>query len=314
MKVLLTGASSFSGSWFAHTLAAKGHEVTVTFTRGEDSYQGLRGQRIQRLKRACNLVWNTAFGDERFLDLIQANRFDVVCAHGAYVQDYRSEEFAVGVALQSNTNNLPKVLRSAKDRGLVKLVLTGSVFEAEEGSGESPLRAFSPYGLSKTLTAQTFGFWCNRLAVPLAKFVTPNPFGPYEEQRFTHYLMSTWYRGGTASVKTPDYVRDNIHVSLLALAYADFAVRRPLADFEKLGPSGYVESQAEFALRFAREMQPRLQLPCRLELSTQTDFSEPLTRINTDQPNAAALGWSEAAAWDELATYYKGVFGSVLPK
>ena len=61
-------------------------------------------------------------------------------------------------------------------------------------------------------------------------------------------------------------------------------------------------------------MQPRLQLPCRVELSTQTDFSEPVTRINTDHLNAAALGWNEAAAWDELASYYKGILGSVLAK
>ena len=314
MKVLFTGASSFTGSWFAQTLASKGHEVIITFTRAENSYQGMRAQRIERLKHSCDLIWNAAFGDERFLDLIAANRFDAVCVHGAYVQDYRSEEFPVGVALQSNTNNLPQVLRSAKERGLTKLVLTGSVFEAEEGSGETPLRAFSPYGLSKTLTAQTFRFWCNRLTVPLAKFVIPNPFGPYEEQRFTHYLAATWCKGGIAGVKTPDYVRDNIHVSLLALAYADFAARRPSLEFEKLGPSGYVESQGDFALRFAREMGPRLQLPCRVELSTQTDFSEPVTRINTDHPNAAALGWNEAAAWDELASYYKGILGSALAK
>jgi hypothetical protein len=39
-----------------------------------------------------------------------------------------------------------------------KIVLTGSVFEADEGLGESPLRAFSPYGLSKTVTGQIFPF------------------------------------------------------------------------------------------------------------------------------------------------------------
>jgi len=101
---------------------------------------------------------------------------------------------------------------------------------------------------------------------------------------------------------------------LLALAYADFTARRPLLNFEKLGPSGYVEPQGEFALRFAREMEARFRLPCRLELSTQTDFPEPVTRINTDHPNAVALGWSEVAAWDELASYYKRIFGSAPPK
>jgi UDP-glucose 4-epimerase len=313
MKVLFSGASSFSGYWFAHTLANKGHEITITCTRDEGTYQELRGRRLDRLKDSCKIVWGTSFGDNRFLALINSQRFDVICAHGAYVHDYRSEQFPVDVALASNTHRLPAVLESAKDRGIAKLVLTGSVFEADEGLGETPLRAFSPYGLSKTLTAQAFRFWCDRLGVPLAKFVIPNPFGPYEEPRFTHYLISTWAKGNVAGVKTPAYVRDNIHVSLLALAYAEFVARTPANAFEKLGPSGYVESQGAFAARFAREMQARTKLSCGLELSTQTDFSEPTTRINPDRPNWAALGWDESAAWDELASYYRGILGFQSP-
>ncbi|HMD75517.1 MAG TPA: NAD(P)-dependent oxidoreductase [Steroidobacteraceae bacterium] len=312
MKVLFSGASSFSGYWFAHTLASKGHEVTITCTRDAGDYQELRGRRLDRLK-SCNTVWSTSFGDDRFLALINAKRFDVICAHGAYVRDYRSEDFPVDVALASNTHRLPIVLKNAKDRGVKKVVLTGSVFEADEGLGENPLRAFSPYGLSKTLTAQAFRFWCDRLSVPLAKFVIPNPFGPYEEQRFTHYLMSTWANGKVAGVKTPAYVRDNIHISLLALAYADFVARTPFGAFEKLGPSGYVESQGAFAARFAREMQARTKLVCGLDLSTQTEFSEPITRINPDRPNSAALGWDESAAWDELASYYGSILGFQSP-
>ena len=101
MKVLLTGASSFSGSWFARALASKGHDVTITCTRGEDGYSDLRAQRIDRLKNSCTIVWNTAFGDDRFVDLIAANRFDVLCVHGAYVHDYRSEEFPIDIAVTS---------------------------------------------------------------------------------------------------------------------------------------------------------------------------------------------------------------------
>jgi UDP-glucose 4-epimerase len=134
------------------------------------------------------------------------------------------------------------------------------------GFGGGSAEGVSLYGSSKTLTAQTFRFWCDRLDVPLAKFVIPNPFGPSEEPRFTHYLMATWDKGGVAGVKTPAYVRDNIHVSLLALAYADFVARTPAAAVEKLGPSGYVESQGAFAFRFAREMESRMQLLMAVEI------------------------------------------------
>ena len=109
-----------------------------------------------------------------------------------------------------------------KDRGCGGLVLTGRVFEANEGAGSAPLRAFSPYGLSKGLTAAAAQFYADREGFTFEKFVIPNPFGPYEEPRFTAYLMKTRVAGETAGVQTPRDVRDNIHVSLLAKAYAAF--------------------------------------------------------------------------------------------
>ena len=48
-------------------------------------------------------------------------------------------------------------------------------------------------------------------------------------------------------------------------------------------------------------MKERLSLPCEFVLKPQTEFAEPRVRINTDVPDATALGWSENAAWDELA-------------
>ena len=118
--------------------------------------------------------------------------------------------------------------------------------------------------------------------------------------------MKNWFAGATPAVSTPMYVRDNIHVSLLAKVYADFVQSvSATAGFRKINPSGYVESQGSFALRFAREMQLRLRLACELEMKTQTDFSEPRTRINTDVPDTAALKWDEKAAWDAIADYYR---------
>ena len=40
MKVLLTGASSFTGYWFAKTLHSKGHEVVAPLRAPKDSYTG----------------------------------------------------------------------------------------------------------------------------------------------------------------------------------------------------------------------------------------------------------------------------------
>ena len=184
-----------------------------------------------------------------------------------------------------------------------KIVVTGSIFENDEGTGSGDRVAFSPYGLSKGLTWQMFRYYAQSRQISLGKFVIPNPFGPYEEPRFTHYLIKSWFAGAKPSINTPAYVRDNIHVSLLAKAYVRFA--ETLVDgICRINPSGYIELQGSFAYRFAREMKTRLGLRCEFMLNAQSDFAEPLIRVNTDPPDAKALNWDENAAWDELADYY----------
>ncbi len=107
----------------------------------------------------------------------------------------------------------------------------------------------------------------------------------------------------------PAYVRDNIHASLLSLAYADFAGKLTVeAGMQKTNPSGYPESQGAFVRRFAQEMGKRLNIPCEVDLQKQVEFPEPKVRINTDLLNVDALGWNEAKAWDELATYYQRTY------
>ena len=209
-------------------------------------------------------------------------------------------------ALLNNTMNLRAVMTALKERGAKGVMLTGSVFENDEGLGTQPLRAFSPYGLSKGLTWQVFRYYCGDVGLPLGKFVIPNPFGPLEETRFTAYLMKAWKEGKPASVKTPDYVRDNIHADLLAAVSCQFA-ERVAAGAEpecKLNPSGYSESQGAFALRLAREAKSRTPWTCEVQLAAQTEFTEPLNRTNQQPASPLVPGWSETAAWDQFVSFY----------
>ena len=50
MKVLFTGASSFSGFWFVQALAKYGHEVVAVFQRQAHDYEGLRAHRVSAWK------------------------------------------------------------------------------------------------------------------------------------------------------------------------------------------------------------------------------------------------------------------------
>jgi hypothetical protein len=98
--------------------------------------------------------------------------------------------------------------------------------------------------------------------------------------------MKTWLASDTARVQTPRYVRDTIHVSLLAKAYAAFVGGDPApGTVQRLNPSGYPESRGGFAGRVRREAVARLGRSCMLELTGQTDFLD-----------GGALRWSEVRA------------------
>ena len=138
----------------------------------------------------------------------------------------------------------------------------------------------------------------------------PNPFGPYEELRFTTFLIKQWFEGKSAHVSAPNYIRDNVPVDLLALAYGRFA--EALTDnpgFEKSNPSFYAGLQGEFTQRFAEEMKARLKMPCDFTLGEQEEFPEPRIRTNTDLIDAVNLGWNESIFWDQLANYYQKTHG-----
>ena len=317
MKILFTGASSFTGFWFVRLLAEAGHEVRATFTRSSVSDYadgGVRQARVEMLQSLCEPVWGCGFGDEAFMAELQRG-CDVLCHHAADVTDYKSPDFDAAAAVGNNTRNGRLVLRALAEQG-GKLLLTNSVFAGGRGAGSTDalgkLPHFSPYGLSKAMTAHYFAYQADALAVPLGELVIPNPFGPYEEPRFTNYLVKTWFAGKIAGCNTPAYVRDNIHVELLARVYRQCAetLHADPASVCVVGHCGLIESQGAFAERFAAEMRPRLSLPCELELANQTEFTEPRIRINTDTPDAAALGFDEARAWDAVAEFYAGVYAA----
>ncbi len=310
MKIHFTGASSFTGYWFAKQLASAGPEVFVVFRRQFKDYtDDLRRKRIEGLSDICRPIYEVSFGDDRFLRLIEDGKWDLLCHHAAEAANYKSPDFDVAAAVEGNTHRLPVVLDLLKGGGCTNVVLTGSVFENDEGAGSKALEAFSPYGLSKGLTWQMFRYYVQSRQMSLGKFVIPNPFGPYEEPRFTHYLMKNWFAEAIPAVNTPAYVRDNIHVSLLAKAYARFATTLAFG-ITRINPSGYIESQGSFTHRLATAMRNRLRLKCEFALKSQSDFSEPRVRINTDVVDTTALNWSEEIAWDEFAQYYRQLLGS----
>src|SRR5262249_9516191 len=150
--------------------------VVATFRKRPEQYPGeVRCQRAALALEACKGVFGCSFGDAAFLELA-AKGCDVLCHHGADVTNYKSPAFDALGALQNNARNVGGVMDALRAAGGARILLTGSVFENDEGAGSEGLPAFSPYGLSKGLTYQVFRYYAGRSGLTLGKFVIPNPF------------------------------------------------------------------------------------------------------------------------------------------
>ncbi|MGF1452182.1 MAG: NAD-dependent epimerase/dehydratase family protein, partial [Opitutales bacterium] len=225
---------------------------------------------------------------------------------GAQVGDHKRPDFPVLEALAANTHGLEALLAAAAEQATTPPILaTGSYFEQDEAAGPPNRPAFSPYALSKGLTWQYYRYFAARAGIRLAKFIVANPFGPWEKGGFTSFLARSWLNGETPLVKTPDYIRDNVPVNLMAACYAWQAEQLATGQGpDHLAPSCYAGTQGDFGYRFAKEMGTRLGVPCQLETQPQTDYSEPQIRLNTDPAKTLIPSWSETNFWDELAEWY----------
>lgn len=287
-------------------LVEAGHQPLATFQRAREEYQGLRAERVKMVESLCETCFCASTGSKRLVEAVDTrSHWDLWCHHGAYVQDYKSEAFDPISALASNSAGLHALIPQLKDRGCRHVLLTGSLFAMRQGMGSDPQRAMSPYGLSKGMTLDLFAYYLARAEMVLGHFVIANPFGAFEEERLTRFLAREWLAGRVPTVQKPDYVRDYMPVDLLAQLYVWFAKRCVQATTAlSYAPQGYIGTQRDFVHRFAKQLMPRFNRPCEVEYAKQTDYSEPLVRINCTPYDPKSVLWNEEAFWNELARWY----------
>ncbi|MEC7986722.1 MAG: NAD(P)-dependent oxidoreductase [Myxococcota bacterium] len=293
LKILLSGASSFSGFHILQSLSQAGHEVWATLQSPTSSYRDLKKRRIQSLPSNIRIVENTPFGSTGFLNLLE-EEFDIYGHHGAWTQNYRSIDYELHRAFENNTHNI-KAVMECLSRTQTHVVISSSIFE---GNAQTP--PFSPHGLVKSITTQAFFLYAQLYDVPISRLVIPNPFGPLDNAKIIAYLCKEWFAGRVPIVQTPQYIRDNIPVDLLALSYR-YWIEQPRSFQSSFHPSGYQSSMGEFAKRVAKELAPRLQIDCPIQFAVQTRFEQPKTLINNISAHMLCPQWSEERFWDLFA-------------
>jgi nucleoside-diphosphate-sugar epimerase len=304
-RLLLTGASSFTGMWIAEALASAGFEVAAPLLRQRADYDAERLARIARVEAVADVIFGCPFNSDGFLELVRGGGFAALAHHAADVTGYRDPGFDAWAATGRNLAGAPTALRAAAKAGARIVLVTGTVFEAGEGDCPQEPLAVTPYGLSKTLTNIAFKHQAAWEGLRFGRFVIPSPYGPFEQQRsFPAYLFRSWFAGETPVVRTPLYLRDHLPAPQLARAYAlhlasllgDAAAR------EVARPSGWIATQGDFARKVAQEAARRLGRDCPVDFADQTEFVEPLRRVNHDP--APLHGWDEAGFWDRYVEWY----------
>jgi hypothetical protein len=212
----------------------------------------VRRKRVKGIEDVSDVVPECCFGSNQMIDRIEAeSQWDVFCHHAAYTEGYKRDDFDYVHATLNNTNGLRRSFQALAKKGCRGILATGTVFEADEGMGKTPLRAFSPYGLSKTLSWQIIRFEAWSHAMGSSKFVIPNPFGLLEDFRFTSYLAKTWLNDECPCVCTPAYLSDNIPVTLLGSTYVSAVEQMEHNKFLNYRPSYYIDIYQAVKEQFA---------------------------------------------------------------
>jgi nucleoside-diphosphate-sugar epimerase len=306
-SVLLTGASSFTGLAIAEALADAGFQVVAPLLRERSGYDGERLARVERLAAVCEVVFGVPFASPAFGELLRTRNVSALAHHAADVTGYRDPGFDALGAFGRNTDGAVATLQQLAKSGATAVVVSGTVFEAGEGGVADEPLAVTPYGLSKTLTNIAFRHFADWTALRFGRFVIPSPYGVCEQQRsFPAYLFRSWFAGETPRVRTPLYLRDHLPAPLLGQAYARYLAALLAAPDAAPAhrPSGWIATQGDFARKLAAEAAARLGRECPLEFADQTEFAEPVKRVNDEL--VTPPGWDECAFWDAYVGWYSG--------
>lgn len=291
--ICLTGASSFSGSWFCKNLLDQGYSVVALVNSTESELITRRLANFENHKDVLICNTNAFIGMEI--------KYELLALHGTATFDYRSSNFDIDKAVNETVSTSHKILKRNKPKYIVH---TGTFSEKNESVSDGDKKSFNRYSESKSIIWDQHRELAKDYNIQIYKYVMPNPFGPLENPKFTHYLINCWRDGKLPQIKYPGYIRDNVPIDLLSEHYVKFIDNIFRNDYEnefRIYPSLYIESVLSFAQRYAHEIGKRLNLTLQVDHQKNHIFEEPRLRVNSDLCTKIVENWSEENSWDIIA-------------
>jgi nucleoside-diphosphate-sugar epimerase len=296
-RILLTGYSSFTGTWFADRLAESGHEVVVCLTKTRLDYNSEFKYKFKSPHINIKVEEKSVFGSKEFSKLISDFKPQKFCFHHAMVDGYRDPDFDVESALSNNLLNYAQVISDLVASGCTEVIMSRSIFE--KGLGKTDVAGdISPYGESKR---KTFEIFSKDIPPQLSvrSFVICNPVGKFEGNNLTSYLIKNWKSGQAAKLFQPKLVRDFIPIDLLSKTYAEFVDSKQTI----LIPSYLPISNFDYARKIGQVIHQKYQVNTPIDTSfEQYDENVPLIRIGLDKLNFLDTN-QEEKFWEDFVTH-----------
>ncbi len=294
----MTGATSFSGYWFARQLILDGHELTIIRSRSDNTGHE-ENLWLSKLDNESLSFRELSFLQESTPRLL----FDAILLHGSFMEDRRSPNFNVDLAVKKTLG----VTKWIKEHFKAECVIhTGTFSEEDEGVGESPLNNFNPYSESKSLIYKEHLKMFH--GVPFLKFIMPNPFGRFQQNNIFSFLEKTWAKNEIPLILQPNYIRDYVPVDLLAISYSNLvdSFRRGNYLSDSYSPSYFAMSNRDMFNLYASEISSRIGRNLEIHFGEQKDYSESRVRVNRDSLHILSEKWSLDKFWDSLAIDFIG--------
>jgi UDP-glucose 4-epimerase len=238
-SIVISGISSFTGSWIAQAFALAGWQVRGLCSQKKSDYQGVRLTRLERIASLVELHFEIKAETGAMEKWISRHSPSLWLHHHHFMDGFRRPDYNWDKMSEICLNPLPSVVRALSNVECKGILYSGTYFEPGEG-GERFATA-TPYGRSKAMVWKALERLASLYHIPLAKIVIPNPVGPLENSdRLIPVLLETSRGGDPFRLNSPNAVLDNVPVTKLAGEYVEAANRLLKGWRGVVRPSGWV--------------------------------------------------------------------------